>query len=234
MERRAPHARFGFDKMIQIFHSLHKYSSAMPFTLETFYMARQFDRSDHGYFCTATQNTRLNPSIVNFCFSFFSPRSSDGLQPGEPVAQSSPHTNVSNNNSYQNGNGYYQDANNTTAESDNGERGRQRKKRDFFGTLKRRLGRSKSRAKSSERSMIPIDADNPNGELRSVSADRTPSGTLGNNIGGGITFNTSTGNYLLFHFELFTYWLLFCPPTLPTTKFPSVTSLVFFLSNPIN
>lgn len=42
--------------------------------------------------------------------------------------------------------------------------------------------------------MIPIDADNPNGELRSVSADRS----LGNNIGGGITTNTSTGNYLLF------------------------------------
>lgn len=125
--------------------------------------------------------------------------SSNESQPGEPIAQSSPLTNASNNNSYQNGNGYYQDANNTTTESDNnGERGRQRKKRDFFGTLKRRLGRSKSRAKSIDRSMIPIDADNPNGELRSVSADRTPSGTLGNNIGGGITSNTSTGNY--FHF----------------------------------
>lgn len=119
------------------------------------------------------------------------------------MAQSSPLTTASNNNSYQNGNGYYQDANNTTAESDNnGERGRQRKKRDFFGTLKRRLGRSKSRAKSIERSMIPIDADNPNGELRSVSADRMTSGTLGNNIGGGITSNTSTGNYYLsFHFQ---------------------------------
>lgn len=120
------------------------------------------------------------------------------------MAQSSPLTTASNNNSYQNGNGYYPDANNTTAESDNnGERGRQRKKRDFFGTLKRRLGRSKSRAKSIERSMIPIDADNPNGELRSVSADRMPLGTLGNNIGGGITSNTSTGNYLFFSVFIF-------------------------------
>lgn len=62
------------------------------------------------------------------------------------------------------------------------DRGRTRKKRDFFGTLKRKLGRSKSRAKSADRGMIPIDAENPNGELRSVSADR-----------GGVTSNTSTG-----------------------------------------
>lgn len=131
-------------------------------------------------------------------------------QPGEPIAQSSPLTNASNtnNNSYQNGNGYYPDANNTTAESDNGERGRQRKKRDFFGTLKRRLGRSKSRAKSIERNMIPIDADNPNGELRSVSVDRT----LGNNMGGGISFtsNTSTGKYFLFFFRFPFYHFILC------------------------
>lgn len=64
------------------------------------------------------------------------------------------------------------------------ERGRTRKKRDFFGTLKRKLGRSKSRAKSMDRAsgMIEINADNPttaSGELRSVSADR---GTL-NGVG---------------------------------------------------
>lgn len=63
------------------------------------------------------------------------------------------------------------------------DRGRTRKKRDFFGTLKRRLGRSKSRAKSVDRGMIPIDAENPNGQLRSVSADR-----------GALNSNTSTGN----------------------------------------
>lgn len=127
------------------------------------------------------------------------------IQPGEPVAQSSPLTN--NNNNYQNGNGYYAGDNNTTTESDtNGDRGRPRKKRDFFGTLKRRLGRSKSRTKSMDQGVIPIDADNPNGELRSVSADRITSRTLGNNIGGGITSNTSTGNYyfhlVIVHFTL--------------------------------
>lgn len=79
--------------------------------------------------------------------------------------------------------------NHPTAADDNGtvdERGRARKKRDFFGTLKRKLGRSKSRAKSVDRAggMIEINADNPttaSGELRSVSADR---GTL-NGAGGG-------------------------------------------------
>lgn len=82
--------------------------------------------------------------------------------------------------------------------TDNGndldDRGRGRKKRDFFGTLKRRLGRSKSRAKSVDRGMIPIDADNPNGQLRSVSADR-----------GGLNSNTSTGNvtnHLNYHVAL--------------------------------
>lgn len=63
------------------------------------------------------------------------------------------------------------------------ERGRTTKKRDFFGTLKRRLGRSKSRAKSVDRGMIPIDADNPSGQLRSVSVDR-----------GQLNSNMSTGN----------------------------------------
>lgn len=86
------------------------------------------------------------------------------------------------------------------------ERGRTRKKRDFFGTLKRKLGRSKSRAKSMDRGMIPIDAEHPNGigsaagidginTMRSVSADR-----------GALTSNTSTGilmlNVSFYHFKL--------------------------------
>lgn len=71
------------------------------------------------------------------------------------------------------------------------DRGRARKKRDFFGTLKRRLGRSKSRAKSVDRGMIPIDAENPNGQLRSVSADR-----------GQLNSNTSTGNGELFYIHV--------------------------------
>lgn len=78
---------------------------------------------------------------------------------------------------------------NQSANDPNGdlERGRTRKKRDFFGTLKRKLGRSKSRAKSMDRGMIPIDAEHPNGieatsPMRSISADR-----------GALASNTSTG-----------------------------------------
>lgn len=76
------------------------------------------------------------------------------------MAQSS----ISNNySSYQNGNGNYTTNDATTPttdpENDGNDRSRSRKKRDFFGTLKRRLGRSKSRAKSLERSgAVPIDA----------------------------------------------------------------------------
>lgn len=48
--------------------------------------------------------------------------------------------------------------------NDDLERSRSHKKRDFFGTLKRRLGRSKSRAKSLERSgAVPFDAEHPTG-----------------------------------------------------------------------
>lgn len=65
------------------------------------------------------------------------------------------------------------------------ERGRPRKKRDFFGTIKRKLGRSKSRAKSMDRGMIPIDTENPNGQMRSISADRA-----------AMSSNTSTGNLM--------------------------------------
>lgn len=82
--------------------------------------------------------------------------------------------------------------------TDDLERGRtKRKSRDFFGTIKRRLGRSKTRTKSMDRSMIPIDADNPHGELRSVSADR---GALMNNLNN--QSNSSTGNfYFSFPFQ---------------------------------
>lgn len=89
------------------------------------------------------------------------------VKPGDPIAQSSPMANYTT--SYQNGNGNYQsnDANQSTdPENDCLDRGRSRKKRDFFGTLKRRLGRSKSRAKSLERQgAVRIDANNPNGKL---------------------------------------------------------------------
>lgn len=85
------------------------------------------------------------------------------MQPSEPLAHSSPQTNGFNGNT----NGHPDDT-----ELD--ERGRPRnKKRDFFGTLKRKLGRSKSRAKSADRGMIPIDAQNPRLETRSISADRS-------------------------------------------------------------
>ncbi|XP_055317774.1 uncharacterized protein LOC129576560 isoform X8 [Sitodiplosis mosellana] len=109
-------------------------------------------------------------------------------RPSEPLAQSSPITNYTG---YQNGNGNYattNDANQSTdPEADGLERGRSRKKRDFFGTLKRRLGRSKSRAKSLERQgAVPIDANNPN-----------DSNALANSISGGIASNTSTGPRLV-------------------------------------
>lgn len=88
------------------------------------------------------------------------------VKPGEPIAQSSP---ISNYTGYHNGNGNYpaNDPNlSTDPEINDGlDRGRSRKKRDFFGTLKRRLGRSKSRAKSLERQgAVLIDANNPNGK----------------------------------------------------------------------
>lgn len=119
----------------------------------------------------------------------------------------------SNNNSYNKEYNEMDSLQNGSSEQD--ERGRStRKKRDFFGTLKRRLGRSKSRAKSMERAgMIPVDPDNPNGELRSVSADRQAANALGNNIGGGVASNTSTGKYcsknLNFSFPLYFYINLF-------------------------
>lgn len=88
--------------------------------------------------------------------------------------------------------------------TDDLERGRtKRKSRDFFGTIKRRLGRSKNRTKSMDRSMIPIDADNPHGELRSISADR---GTLMNNLNN--QSNSSTGKFLFV--RLFFYYYFWC------------------------
>lgn len=127
-------------------------------------------------------------------------------QPGEPVAQSSPLSSPApGNGSHGNGNsaaGAVPTATNA-GDADLDERGRTRKKRDFFGTIKRKLGRSKSRAKSVDRSagMIEINADNPttaSGELRSVSADR---GTLngsgaGAGVGGGVGGANSSGMYV--------------------------------------
>uniref|UniRef100_A0A1L8DKN8 Protein kinase c conserved region 1 n=1 Tax=Nyssomyia neivai TaxID=330878 RepID=A0A1L8DKN8_9DIPT len=95
-------------------------------------------------------------------------------RPGEPISHSSPHTiNGFNGNASREGNGIQTSVtpNDPQLLLDD-DRGRSKKKRDFFGTLKRRLGRSKSRAKSVERDMIPIDAENPRGEIRSISADR--------------------------------------------------------------
>ncbi|XP_055704931.1 uncharacterized protein LOC129802840 isoform X3 [Phlebotomus papatasi] len=93
--------------------------------------------------------------------------------PGEPISHSSPNATNGFNGNQRDGNGIQT----PTTPSDpllplEDDRGRTKKKRDFFGTLKRRLGRSKSRAKSVDRDMIPIDAENPRGEIRSISADR--------------------------------------------------------------
>ncbi|GAB0086889.1 uncharacterized protein DMENIID0001_011000 [Sergentomyia squamirostris] len=91
--------------------------------------------------------------------------------PGEPISHSSPNATNGFNGNQRDGHGIQTPINDhpLTPEDD---RGRSKKKRDFFGTLKRRLGRSKSRAKSIDRDMIPIDAENPHGEIRSISADR--------------------------------------------------------------
>lgn len=88
------------------------------------------------------------------------------IKPAESIVQSTP---IANYTGYQNGNGSYaiNDVHPSTdpETNENLERGRSRKKRDFFGTLKRRLGRSKSRAKSLERQgAVPIDMNNPNGK----------------------------------------------------------------------
>ncbi|XP_055704952.1 uncharacterized protein LOC129802840 isoform X22 [Phlebotomus papatasi] len=95
------------------------------------------------------------------------------FKPGEPISHSSPNATNGFNGNQRDGNGIQT----PTTPSDpllplEDDRGRTKKKRDFFGTLKRRLGRSKSRAKSVDRDMIPIDAENPRGEIRSISADR--------------------------------------------------------------
>lgn len=120
-------------------------------------------------------------------------------QPGEPVAQSSPLNSPAPGNGTH-GNGAAATTTTaaaaTTPDGELDERGRTRKKRDFFGTIKRKLGRSKSRAKSVDRSagMIEINAENPttaSGELRSVSADR---GTLN---GGGVGVGGATSSGML-------------------------------------
>jgi hypothetical protein len=105
--------------------------------------------------------------------------------PGEPTARPPPRRNYTNGNS----NTLPRDGvpmtptSESESQMDELDRSRSRKKRDFFGTLKRRLGRSKTRTKSMDRGMIPIDANNPNGETRSVSADRSMN--IHNNSSGG-------------------------------------------------
>lgn len=88
------------------------------------------------------------------------------FKPGEPIAQSSP---IQNNYiNHQSGNGNFNNEAKPTSTdlstNDDHKPSRSHKKRDFFGTLKRRLGRSKSRAKSLERSLtVPFDAEHPKG-----------------------------------------------------------------------
>lgn len=127
-------------------------------------------------------------------FLFISLLTLNAAQPGESIAQSSP---IATNGNYNSANGNHPAENGSTPVDPNGaedtDRGRTRKKRDFFGTLKRKLGRSKSRAKSMDRGMIPIDANNPTAtttsEVRSVSADR---GALGSNSSTGTILNLYT------------------------------------------
>lgn len=107
-------------------------------------------------------------------------------QPGEQADLSSSFNHI-------NGNGVNGHQNVSQTSTDLDDRGRPKKKRDFFGTLKRRLGRSKSRAKSSDRGTINNDTDNANGELRSLSVDRIKS--MGNTSGGGLSSNNFGGNY---------------------------------------
>lgn len=105
------------------------------------------------------------------------------------MARSSPHQNYTNGHSAtlpRNTENHQLAGSENESQLDDLDRGRQRKKRDFFGTLKRRLGRSKTRTKSVDRGIIPLDSSNPTGEARSVSADRS---LVHNNS----NINTSTG-----------------------------------------
>lgn len=108
---------------------------------------------------------------------------------GHPNAHSSPHHPQTNGHGMQpmnhnmSGLPHQHSIDSSVQDSD---RGRSRKKRDFFGTLRRRLGRSKNRTKSVDRGMIPISAENPHGETRSISADR-----------GGLTNSSSQGPRLI-------------------------------------
>ncbi|XP_055383433.1 uncharacterized protein LOC129613411 isoform X2 [Condylostylus longicornis] len=107
----------------------------------------------------------------------------DSGKMGQPLAESSPHQQLNghgnvtshggilmNHNNYHPSNTHNL-TNNNDALYNEENRGRAQKKRDFFGTLKRRLGRSKTRTQSAERGMIPIDPDDP-GAVRSLSMDR--------------------------------------------------------------
>ncbi|KAL5285698.1 C2CD2 family protein [Megaselia abdita] len=71
---------------------------------------------------------------------------------GKPTASSSP---------YANGNGSAINGNSHPTQEPEGDRGRSKQKRNFFGTLKKRLSRSKTRANSADNGgMIPIDLEN--------------------------------------------------------------------------
>lgn len=92
------------------------------------------------------------------------------MKPGEPIAQSSPiPSNHTNGNGTLSGNQTDRGPHDADAENVEAfDRGRSRRKRDFFGTLRRRLGRSKSRAKSVERIAVPINAENLTGNFKNL------------------------------------------------------------------
>ncbi|KAL5285688.1 C2CD2 family protein [Megaselia abdita] len=79
-------------------------------------------------------------------------KSEDENEYGKPTASSSP---------YANGNGSAINGNSHPTQEPEGDRGRSKQKRNFFGTLKKRLSRSKTRANSADNGgMIPIDLEN--------------------------------------------------------------------------
>lgn len=86
-----------------------------------------------------------------------------------PIAQSSPiqtnHIECQDGNGTLNGNQATDCIKDADAlDNDAFDRGGSRRKRDFFGTLRRKLGRSKTRGKSLERSgAVPLNAENTTG-----------------------------------------------------------------------
>ncbi|XP_037914242.1 uncharacterized protein LOC119653574 isoform X7 [Hermetia illucens] len=134
-------------------------------------------------------NTSGNPSKSTLIIHSVQRSDRSKFKVGHPNAHSSPHHPQTNGHGMQpmnhnmSGLPHQHSIDSSVQDSD---RGRSRKKRDFFGTLRRRLGRSKNRTKSVDRGMIPISAENPHGETRSISADR-----------GGLTNSSSQGPRLI-------------------------------------